>query len=158
MRRLASTCLLLAALPGCTHLAIWAFAPERIEECDGPIVAISAGMPDFTERLRVQVESPNASAVYQVVLQKRGDRLIVIALTRFGAKAFSVVRNRGRQNLFSHVVDAALLSVNTRLTSHFVVVLGGMLRQQIRKQVFIALFAATHCEVGAGINTFPGFY
>jgi len=103
MRRLLSTCLLLAALPGCTQLAIWALGPERIDECDGPIASIDAAKPDFTERLQVQVESTDTTAAYQVLVQKRGDRLTVIALTRFGAKAFTVVQQAGEVKVESEM-------------------------------------------------------
>ena len=78
--------------PGCSRIAMTIYRPARIAECPGPIPPSSASSGDFTRRLRVHVESGEVSEGYQVIVQKRADRLTVIGLTRFGARAFSIVQ------------------------------------------------------------------
>ncbi len=94
MKRLSVVLSLGAALasPGCARIAMMIYRPARIAECPGPIPSSSELSGDFTRRLRVRIESDEVSEGYQVILQKRADRLTVIGLTRFGARAFSMVQ------------------------------------------------------------------
>lgn len=82
---------LLAAAPGCTRLAVL-YAVPRIPACDIAVPPSTALRGDLMRRLQVHVQSDEVSEGFQVVLQKRGARLTVVGLTRFGATAFTIVQ------------------------------------------------------------------
>ncbi len=93
---LALTC----AINGCARLAPLLYHPARIAECNEALPstrAIAGG--DFVRRLRLHTTAGTVSDGFEVVVQKRGLRLTVVALTRFGTRAFSIVQNDRELNV-----------------------------------------------------------
>ena len=82
---------LLAGLPGCARVAVFYGLP-RIQPCDISVPPSTGLRGDLVRRLQVHVESDEVSEGFQIVLQKRGERLTVVGLTRFGATAFTIVQ------------------------------------------------------------------
>lgn len=83
--------LALLGIAGCTMIA--ASRMPRIAACE-----VSLPQPDDIEkdrlwRLRVHTRAEEVSEGYEVVVQKRGDTLTFVGLTRFGATAFTIVQH-----------------------------------------------------------------
>lgn len=91
-----SVALLAAALAGCATLRLLTYRPARLPRCPGALVSSERIPGEFVSRLRMQITAPEVAVGYDLVLQKKGRRLVLIGLTRFGAKAFSVVQD-GRE-------------------------------------------------------------
>jgi len=82
--------LLLAWGLGCAH---WPPGVPRVASCPGPLVdaaAIPGG--DFLLRERARVDGPGAAVSLALTVERRGDRLVLVAIDPFGARAFSVVQ------------------------------------------------------------------
>lgn len=91
-RRCAAAALLLVVgVAACRHL------PARgraLPDCPGQWVATEAIAGDFLLRQRVRIEAAARVFSLQLVVQKRGDELVLVGLDPFGAKLFTV-RQRG---------------------------------------------------------------
>jgi hypothetical protein len=83
--------LALAASLGCAVPPLWG-APH-LAACPGPLVP-SEEIPDgdFLLRERVRVVGGEVDAGLELVVERRGPRLVVVGFNAFGAKAFSVVQ------------------------------------------------------------------
>ena len=93
-RRLTAVLLASLFLPaGCSQVGLLFYKPAIVRECPGPLPPIDREAADFTQRIRIHIESEKVTQGYDLVLQKRGARLTVVGLTRFGARAFSVVQD-----------------------------------------------------------------
>jgi hypothetical protein len=82
----------LAALAfGCAWLSV-ATAP-RIGECGGPLVP-AAAIPggDFALHERVRIAGEGVDLGLELLVERRGDRLVVVGLNAFGARVFSLVQ------------------------------------------------------------------
>jgi hypothetical protein len=77
-------------LLGCTSLPL---PPPRIAECDGPLVA-STEIPggDFRLRERVRITGGGVDVGLELLAERHGDRLVLIAFNEFGARLFSAVQ------------------------------------------------------------------
>ncbi len=64
----------------------------RVEDCGGPVPSTQTLAGDFDRRLRIEVESGDLAEGFEVIVQKRGPRLVVVGLARFGNRAFSIVQ------------------------------------------------------------------
>jgi hypothetical protein len=79
------------ALSGCS-LPLLLHRPDRLPECPGVVAATEAIGADFFARMQIQISSQRVVTGYDLVAQKTGDRLVLIGLSRFGAKVFSIVQ------------------------------------------------------------------
>jgi hypothetical protein len=94
-RRLARADALLGCLlaAGGCRLPLVLHPPPRIADCPGGIAstrALPAG--DFVIREQVRVVGEDVDASFDVVAEKRGDRLVLVGFDPVGAKAFSVIQ------------------------------------------------------------------
>jgi len=87
----------------CATLRLLTYRPARLQRCPGALVSSELIGGDFRIRMQIHISAANVDTGYDLVVQKRGTRLIMIGLTRFGAKAFSVVQEGKRLQ-----VDSAL--------------------------------------------------
>jgi len=81
------------ALSGCATLRLLTYHPARLAECPGALLSSNEIDGDFRLRMQIQVVADRVDTGYDLVVRKKDDRLILIGLTRFGAKAFSVVQD-----------------------------------------------------------------
>lgn len=81
--------LLAAATLGCALLGVG----PRIADCPGPLLDV-AEIPggDFALRERLRVEGEGIDRALELIVERRGDRLVVVALGAFGERAFSAVQ------------------------------------------------------------------
>jgi hypothetical protein len=93
----ARAALLLAAVGlaagGCTTLRFLLDPPPRLAACPGPIPstgALPAG--DLVWHDRVRYRGGEVDAGFSLVAEKRGERLVLVGLNAFGARAFSVTQ------------------------------------------------------------------
>lgn len=69
---------------GCTML------PERQAECGGAIAALSAQPGELRRRALYERRSGGSSVSLELVIERRGTNMVVLALSPFGAKAFAI--------------------------------------------------------------------
>lgn len=88
MRRLAA-CAVVFTL-GCATLPI---GLPRVPDCPGEL-ADTATLPggDFVLRERVRIEASDVDLAVEVIAERRGERLVLVAFDAFGARAASVVQ------------------------------------------------------------------
>lgn len=92
MKRLAILSVLTAlGSSGCTTVYLMLYPPPAIPLCEQVIPPSSTLEGDFVRRLRVHVEAAHVSEGFEVIAQHRRGQLTLIGLTRYGAKAFTVV-------------------------------------------------------------------
>ncbi len=94
MRRRLILALVLAGTLGCQALrepAARALLPH-LASCPGLLLPTDAIPGDFVRHERVRVRGDGVDESYALVAQKRGDRLVLVGFSAFGAKAFSVVQ------------------------------------------------------------------
>lgn len=97
MKRLAILSLLTAlGSSGCTTVYLALYPPPAMPLCEQVIPPSSALGGDFVRRVRVHVEGDHVSEGFEVIAQHRRGRLTLIGLTRYGAKAFTIVQ-RGEE-------------------------------------------------------------
>jgi hypothetical protein len=67
--------------------------PARIADCAGPLLA-TGDIPggDFRLRERVRITGGDVDLGLELLAERRGERLVVIAWNAFGARAFSTVQ------------------------------------------------------------------
>jgi len=106
--RTALCAALLSILCGCAYLPRGGYALPR---CPGELPPSEPG-GDFVARERVRFEHRDRVVQLDVVVQKRGDELVVIGFSPTGAKLFSAVQ-RG-QTLEIDALPAAVLAVPPR--------------------------------------------
>jgi hypothetical protein len=102
----AALCFAALCLSGCSTLLGF---PPRIPVCEGALLPTQTLGPDFVARERLTVVHSDQTVRLDLVLQKRGAELVLIAFDPLGAKLFTVVQ-RGSET----EIDAAprpLLSV-----------------------------------------------
>jgi hypothetical protein len=85
-----------AAFAGCAHLPPPpAFIPlplPRLADCPGSLVPTHELEGDWVIHERIRVRGEQVDEAYGLVVQKSGPRLVLIGLTPFGAKAFSLTQ------------------------------------------------------------------
>lgn len=92
---------LLLAGAGC---ATWLGLPPRLAECPGAVPHTRELPPgDWLVRERVRVVGGDVDVGLEVVAEKRGDRLVVVAFHTLGAKAFSLVQHGEDVEVESHL-------------------------------------------------------
>jgi hypothetical protein len=94
VRRALLAALLLAA-PGCATLRFWLDPPPRLAACPGPIPGLDALPPGdlvWHDRVRYRGSDGAVDAGFALVAEKRGERLVLVGLDRFGGRAFSVTQ------------------------------------------------------------------
>lgn len=74
-------------LAGCRH-APW--GGRALRACPGPVVSTRAIAGDFLLRQQVQVDADAGRFAFQLLVQKRGDELLLVGLHALGAKLFTV--------------------------------------------------------------------
>jgi hypothetical protein len=74
---------------GCRHLA---GLPPRLRPCPGPIRSTREIAGDFTRLERIRVRGDGVDESFGLVVQKIGERLVVLGTNAFGAKAFAVTQ------------------------------------------------------------------
>jgi hypothetical protein len=65
----------------------------RVSDCPGALpdtTTLSGG--DFVLRERVRIEASNVDLALELIAERRGDRLVLVAFDAFGARALSVVQ------------------------------------------------------------------
>ncbi len=97
---IAAALLICTAVYGCAGIALRLYQPAQIADCREPIPS-TQNLPktDFVRRFRFQVDALGDTQVSQgieVVAQKRGSKMTVVGLSRFGAKLFTVLQD-GRE-------------------------------------------------------------
>jgi hypothetical protein len=90
--RVAALALLVLAASGCAWTGM-ELGPPRLASCPGPIPS-TEDLPsgDFRVQDRVRIRGGPVDVGYEVVAEKRGDRIVLVAFNAFGAKAFSVTQ------------------------------------------------------------------
>ena len=85
------------ATTGCLTLSLLLHPPPRLSACPGPIPSTSA-LPggDLVWRDRVRYRGGEVDAGFTLVAEKRGERLVLVGLNAFGARAFSVTQEQLR--------------------------------------------------------------
>jgi hypothetical protein len=83
-------------LYGCATLRLLTYRPARLERCPGALLPSELVAGDFRSRMQIQISAQDVDTGYELVMQKRETQLILIGLTRFGARAFSVVQEGTR--------------------------------------------------------------
>jgi hypothetical protein len=80
---------------GCTMLSFWLDPPPRLSACPGAIPSTST-LPsgDLLWRDRVRYRGGEVDAGFTLVAEKRGEKLVLIGLNPFGARAFSVTQQQ----------------------------------------------------------------
>ena len=66
--------------------------PPKLSDCPGDIRTTEEIEGDWLVHERIHVVGGGVDESYQLVLQKTGPKLVLLALTPFGAKAFSVTQ------------------------------------------------------------------
>jgi hypothetical protein len=85
-----------AAATGACSLASF-YALPRLPSCPGPIPSTDTLPPgDLVWRDRVRYRGGGVDAGFALIAEKRGDRLVLVGLNAFGARAFSVTQERGQ--------------------------------------------------------------
>jgi hypothetical protein len=87
--------LVLLAAGGCTTMRMLLHAPPRLAACPGPIPG-TATLPDgdLVWHDRVRYRGGDVDAGFSLVAEKRGERLVLVGLNAFGARAFSVTQEQ----------------------------------------------------------------
>ena len=84
---------------GCTPIAMHFYRPPQIGECETKIPSTDTISGNFVRRLRLHTTANGISEGYEVIVQKHQERLTVVALTRFGARVFSIIQDGDRVNV-----------------------------------------------------------
>jgi len=82
-----AVCAASALLAAC---AGWPGLPARVPACGGALLPTGAMGRDFVLRQQVRVRSADTEVGFTLVSEKRGRRLVLVALDRYGAKAFTL--------------------------------------------------------------------
>jgi hypothetical protein len=85
-RRSAFAALAAAAALACAAL------PPRLPRCDGPLRSTREIAGDFTRYERIRVRGRGVDESFGLVIQKRGDELVVVGTNAFGAKVFAATQ------------------------------------------------------------------
>jgi len=96
---------LLLASSACAFFPRW--SGPRLADCPGPLVS-SEAIPDgdFVLRERVRIVGGGVDLGLELVAERRGDRLAVVAFNAFGAKVFSAVQRGTSVDAESHLGPA----------------------------------------------------
>ena len=93
--RIALATAISAAL-GCAHVtppaAVVALALPHLPDCPGSLVSTAELEGDWVIHERIRVRGDRVDESYGLVVQKHGPRLVLVGLTAFGAKAFTVTQ------------------------------------------------------------------
>ena len=67
--------------------------PDRVAECPGPLADV-ASLPggDYALREKLRVRGPGVDSAFELVAERRGARLVLVAFDPLGARAFSAVQ------------------------------------------------------------------
>jgi hypothetical protein len=95
-KSLAATAPWLAALalgcPARPPLPLVLRPPPQLADCPGSLRSTEELEGDWVVHERLRVRAPEVDEGYALVLQKTGPKLVLVGLTAFGAKAFSVTQ------------------------------------------------------------------
>ena len=112
MIRAAALGLLLLAAPGCVTLAMLRPLPRA---CPGTLAPADALGADFSLQAGYRVQSRGREAALTLVAEKRGDRVVLVALDPLGTQVFALVqqgsevrRERHLRPLFPFAPENAL--------------------------------------------------
>ncbi len=81
---------------GCSTIALIFLRGDSVQDCGGAIPSTETVDGDIDKRLRVEVQGAQVTEGFEVIVQKRGDRLVVLGLTRFGSRAFTILQEGER--------------------------------------------------------------
>jgi len=86
----------LLAVVACAHVqpppAVLALALPHLADCPGSLRSTAELEGDWVIHERIRVRGERVDEAYGLVVQKNGPRLVLLGLTPFGAKAFSVTQ------------------------------------------------------------------
>jgi hypothetical protein len=93
----ALAALLLLAAGGCATTRLLLHPPPRLAACPGPIPSTDT-LPsgDRVWNDRVRYRGGDVDAGFALVAEKRGERLVLVGLNAFGARAFSVTQQQAQ--------------------------------------------------------------
>lgn len=80
------------ALLACAFVLGCVAPPRRLPECTGPLVPTTSMGPDFVARERLHLVHAERVVRLDLVLQKRGDTLVLVGFDPLGPKLFSLVQ------------------------------------------------------------------
>jgi hypothetical protein len=83
--------LVLVAIAALAAIAC-ASLPPRLPVCDGPLRSTHEIAGDFTHIERIRVRGGGVDESFGLVVQKTGDRLVVLGTNAFGAKVFAMTQ------------------------------------------------------------------
>jgi hypothetical protein len=108
--------LLLLAASGCATARFLLHPPPRLAACPGPIPDTDA-LPgdDLVWHDRVRYRGGEVDAGFALVAEKRGERLVLVGLDAFGARAFSVTQEHGELALDARMGRALAVPPETVL-------------------------------------------
>jgi hypothetical protein len=87
--------LLALALGACATVSWLLHPPARLPACPGPIPSTDTLPPgDLAWRDRVRYRGGEVDVGFALVAEKRADRLVLVALNAFGARAFAVIQQQ----------------------------------------------------------------
>jgi hypothetical protein len=87
--------LLALALGACATVSWLLNPPARLPACPGPIPSTDMLPPgDLVWRDRVRYRGGEVDVGFALVAEKRADRLVLVALNAFGARAFAVTQQQ----------------------------------------------------------------
>lgn len=92
MRLMAATLAAALALGGCSRLLSALHGVPRVPQCEVALPPSTLLASDSSRRLRIHVSADRVSEGYEVIVQARDGSVTLVGLTRFGAKAFTVVQ------------------------------------------------------------------
>ena len=93
MRRLcAAAVLLLASCKTPAPVELVVHPPPKLADCPGDLRSTEEIEGDWLVHERIHVTGGGVDESYGLVLQKTGPKLVLLALTPFGAKAFAVTQ------------------------------------------------------------------
>jgi hypothetical protein len=96
MRRPLPLALLAALAASCAHVvpppAIVALVLPHLADCPGSLRSTAELEGDWVIHERIRVRGDRVDEAYGLVVQKIGPRLVLVGLTPFGAKAFTVTQ------------------------------------------------------------------
>ena len=89
LTRAVAAVLACCLLGGCRHVP---WGGRALPACPGPLVSTLDIPGDFLWRYQVQIDSDGdvGDAAFQLVVQKRGDELVLVGIHALGAELFSV--------------------------------------------------------------------
>ena len=116
MTRCCQLALLALVLEGCASVAWLLHPPARLAPCPGPIPSTAALPPgDGRWHDRVRYRGGAVDVGFALVAERQSDRLVLVALNNFGARAFTVTQQEQQVTVDSRLGRALQVPPETVL-------------------------------------------